>query len=159
MKQVVHDILQSRAHDLTLSSEMDPNNHEVISAKHKELGTLLGVFDEIIGSSYCDDDEEIPLLDWNDSSKFCAFCGGELFRSIFLCSRECEQDNRSQGQPENRVALCVSCYIDGRTCKCAVMSPRRLRPLADLLKSRKDAHDLLLALSDPHSRDIPPADV
>ena len=159
VKEIVHNALQSHARELTLLREADPNNHELISAKHEELGALLEVFDEIISSSYCDNDAEIPILDWGDSPKSCAFCGGELFRSIFLCSGGCVRDNYSQGQLDCGIALCISCYIDGRTCKCTVMSPRRLLPLADLLKLRKDVHELSLALGDSHDGDMPPANV
>lgn len=101
---------------------------------------MLVLFEEILTSSFCDDDESVPTLDTATPPQFCAFCGGELFRSVFSCAGHC---GRSQNRPEEEVTICASCYVDGRTCECGVMAPRRLQQLTGLLKFRDDVRGLL----------------
>ena len=114
---------------------------------------MLGLFDDILISSFCDDDESIPILNTGSLPQLCAFCGGELFRSGFSCAGQCK---RNQSPPGDGIILCASCYVDGRTCECAVMAPCRLQPLSELLKFRDNVCRLLLDLmGDTHDGLLP----
>lgn len=130
--------------ELTRSSEAEPNDRAAILVGCKDLADMLGLFEEVLTSGFCNDDEAVPILSLATPPQFCAFCGGELFRSVFSCTGGCERD---QDQPGNKITLCGSCYVDGRTCECGIMEPRRLQPLAEFLKVQDDIHGLLLDLT------------
>lgn len=139
--------------ELTHLSEAEPNDRAVILTACKDLENMLGLFEEVLASGFCDEDESIPVLSSTALPHFCAFCGGELFRSVFSCTGECKRD---QGQPGDSITICASCYVDGRTCECGHMAPHRLQPLTELLKVRDDVLGLLLNLTGGSSNEVFP---
>ena len=153
VKQIVHDSLENRTRELDRLSKAEPNDRASVLTGCGDLAGMLGLFEEILTSCFCDDDEEVPNLQSATPPQFCAFCGGELFRSVFLCVGQCGQ---SQDQPEDAIAICASCYVDGRTCECGVMAPRRLQQLTGLLTLRDNVRRLLFdIMGDDHDEFFP----
>ncbi|KAF9789454.1 hypothetical protein BJ322DRAFT_1000873, partial [Thelephora terrestris] len=115
------------------------------------LQQWLRLFDEVVRPTYCEDDDNLPLVDLGPSS-FCAFCGGELFRSVFCCTGSCIRDD--QPNHESAIIVCTSCYIDGRVCRCGNMAPSRTGALSDLLDFRNNVIEVLRDLPENVEEDL-----
>lgn len=131
----------------------EPPDFSLISGEAQKLERWLRLFDEIVGPTYCEDDDKLPLINLGASPPFCAFCGGELFRSVFCCRGSCVQDDQP-GHGRVGIVLCTFCFIDGRKCRCGDMEPSRIQALSDLLNLRNDISEILLGLSESREEDL-----
>jgi hypothetical protein len=86
----------------------------------------------------------------------CDFCSSDVFQSFFEC-RNCGSHHGSPTHgPQSEVGLgdgliiCPSCYVEGRSCKCEVMTPVQCRPFDVLLRLRRRAMTALASLRQDH---------
>lgn len=121
-----------------------PCDSPLVSDAIQGLQRWLRLFDEVVGPTHCEDDDKLPLAELG-SSTFCAFCGGELFRSIFCCTGSCIRDSQPSRESAT-IIVCAYCFIDGRVCSCGSMAPSRTRALSDLLTFRSDVTKVLCGL-------------
>ena len=73
----------------------------------------------------------------------CDFCDTDIFQSFFECKR-CipDEEDPARGGPSDEVdglIICPQCYIEGRTCRCGVMTPMQYRAFSQLLLDRNNA--------------------
>ncbi|KAI5121653.1 hypothetical protein M0805_002729 [Coniferiporia weirii] len=86
----------------------------------------------------------------------CDFCGADVFQSFFECKRcgEVEPENvtsadsngdRSSitGTEVDGIVICPGCYVEGRSCPCAIMNPVQRYPMDVLLRAQNEAGTLL----------------
>ena len=129
--------------------QSQPNDLSLFSAKSGTLKRAFALLDEVVKSSYCLQDELLPLIKLSTPPPPCSFCGGELFRTVFRCKDSCVRDDAISGSVDCKILICNLCFIDGRACRCGSMEPSRLQPLAELIELRENVVDLL-GLSDDH---------
>jgi hypothetical protein len=115
----------------------------LLSAKSGTLERGLRLLDEVIRSSYCSQDESLPLIELTLPPPPCSFCGGELFRTVFCCTDSCIRDGATSGSVDSKILICNLCFADGRACRCGSMTPNRLQPLAGLIELRTNIVTLL----------------
>jgi hypothetical protein len=123
----------------------------------KDLRTLLDAFDDILVEEYhpqhidfahvhphgvdqadADGNEAQPSWAWNCS---CDFCGADIFQSFFEC-KHCAEGT-GLAEDSDGVLLCATCYVEGRKCRCGVMTPVQFQPYPKLLEDRNDAARLV----------------
>ncbi|KAL0946647.1 hypothetical protein HGRIS_012841 [Hohenbuehelia grisea] len=105
-----------------------------------ELKELLRLFRAILHEEYADDWASMKILTVSSSptdpsspqssphERYCAeegylscdFCGADIFQSYFECSI-CSCDLGKEAGPG--VFICPGCYVEGRSCRCEVMTP------------------------------------
>lgn len=132
----------------------------------RQVLRLLELFDDVIVEEYSNDHASMPCLTAPSSSisspdcgpllakdqeticTTCDFCGADIFQSYFEC-RHCvlpsaAMDNVSNQKPFGEgLAICPSCYVDGRSCPCEYMTPVQCRPFGDLLRDRNKTINVL----------------
>jgi len=133
--------------NLKRSQTNDPSS---LSAKSGTLERVLRLLDEVINSSYCPQDELLPVIELTLPPPPCSFCGGEIFRTVFCCTDSCIRDGATGGSADCKVLICNHCFIDGRACRCGSMTPYRTQPLDRLIELRENVANLL-GLSDENS--------
>ncbi|KAF9777832.1 hypothetical protein BJ322DRAFT_1114761 [Thelephora terrestris] len=79
------------------------------------------LFDEVINSSHCSQDELLPTLDLGS----------------------CVRDNTTGDLVDCKILICSYCFIDGRACLCGNMKPWKTQPLAELMEIRTRIANLL----------------
>ena len=77
----------------------------------------------------------------------CDFCDTDVFQSFFEC-KECipDEDDPARGDPSDELdglIICPQCYVEGRTCRCGVMTPTQYRGFSQLLLDRNNAMSVL----------------
>lgn len=120
------------------------------SAKSETLKRWLSLLDEVISSSHCSQDELLPTIDLASPAPPCSFCGGEIFRTVFRCTRSCVRDDAASDSVGWRILICSHCFVDGRACRCGSMEPYRIQPLDRLIELRAKVA-VLLGVSDESS--------
>jgi len=130
-----------------------------------DLPKLLDLFDSIIVEEYCKDHHRMQCLNPGPSNDAamddritCDFCGSDVFQSFFECW-DCADATaldpaldahplRNAGQPGDGLVICPSCYVEGRSCRCELMTPLQYRPFDDLLQVRRRAVDMIHTLQE-----------
>jgi len=130
--------------------QSQPNDLLLLSAKSEVLRRVFALLDEVVKSSYCLQDELLPIIKLPTSPSPCSFCGGEIFRTVFRCTNSCVRDDATNDSVDDKILICNLCFIDGCACRCGSMAPHRLQPLAELLDLRANVVNLL-SLSDEHN--------
>ena len=120
-----------------------PNDLELLSTKSATLEQGFKILDEIISSTYCPQDDQLPTIELTLLPPPCSFCGGELFRAIFRCVNSCVCDDATAGPQDSKILICDLCFIDGRACRCKSMEPCRLQPLDELIELRTSIVNIL----------------
>jgi hypothetical protein len=130
----------------------------------KELRQLINLFDDVLGEEYSKDHNQLfqmaaPLSFSDESSEgsatppttqdgisrvICDFCGTDIFQSFFEC-RKCvaAPGSGSEAASDEGLAICPSCYVEGRSCRCEIMHPMQHRPFSELLHDRNIAVKVL----------------
>jgi hypothetical protein len=128
--------------------EYQPNDRGPLLAESSTLEQGLRLLDEVICFSHCLNDSEIPTSEPLSPYPSCSFCGGELFRTAFLCAGSCVRDGAADDTAGSKVVFCNLCVVDGRTCRCGSMTPYRFQSLEELVNLRAKIADLLDGLVD-----------
>lgn len=145
--RILCDIVLGLYEELFDLKRSQPNDQSSLLAKSGILERTFDLLDEVVKSSYCSQDELLPITELPSPPPPCSFCGGELFRTVFRCTDSCVRDDASGGSVDCKILICDHCFIDGRTCRCGSMAPYRLQPLEELLNIRTNVVNLL-GLSD-----------
>jgi len=148
--QILFDTVHKLYEELLELKQSQPNDPISLSAKSGILKRGLNLLDEAINSSYCSQDDLLPIIGLVLPPPPCSFCGGELFRTVFCCTDSCALDATTSSSLDCKILICNYCFIDGRACSCGSMSPYRIRPLDKLIELRTNVANLL-GLSDDDS--------
>lgn len=129
--------------ELVNLKQSQPNDSVLLSAKSGTLEQGFRLLDEVIASTHCERDDELPTIEFTLSPPPCTFCGGELFRAVFCCTDSCVRDDATSDSTDDKIVICDLCFVDGRACKCGSMAPYWLQPLAGLVELRTNIANLL----------------
>lgn len=138
--------------ELSNIKQTQPNDLELLSMKSATLEQGFRILDEVISSTYCLQDDQLPTIELSSLPPPCSFCGGELFRAVFLCTNSCVRDGETDGPQDSKILVCDLCFIDGRACQCGSMEPYRLQPLDRLIELRNSIVNVLGLTDDTGSR-------
>jgi hypothetical protein len=101
------------------------------------LENLIQLYEHVLVQERCRLEETVAVMsldEYRETEFFaCDYCGADIFQSFFEC-RECI----SSGS-EDPIVICTGCYAEGRSCKCANMTPRQRRPFGELEELHSDA--------------------
>ena len=125
-----------------------PNNLDLLLEKSSTLQQGLRLLDEVISFTHCLRDNEILASGSLSLYTPCSFCGGEIFRTAFLCAGSCVRDGAAIDTAGSKIVLCNLCVVNGHVCRCGSMTPCRLQPLDGLVNLRTKIADLLDGLVD-----------
>lgn len=142
-KQVLYTFLQRLYEDFVSSRESPPNHVGSLRARLDSLERGLRLLEEVISFSHCFHDNEIADIGPLSPHPSCSFCGGELFRTAFLCSGSCTRDGTADTTMGSRIILCNLCVADGRMCLCGSLAPYRLQSLESLVSLRAKISDIV----------------
>lgn len=109
-----------------------------------ELKELIALYDSILQEEYSGTCIQLShrlsnadLQTFSDDNRIvCDFCENDIFQSFLECVR-C-RDELSDGR-----IVCPGCYADGRSCHCLIMQPMQCRDFQALLRSRREAVEIL----------------
>ena len=116
----------------------DPIPHVV-----DELRTLIRLFDDVLLEAYSDDHDSLFLPNHTGDNPRCHYCGAFLFLSYFICGGVCFDLETDAPHVDTSIKVCGGCYVEGRSCACKDMSPKRLHSFSDMLRERNDAAEAL----------------
>ncbi|KZT11347.1 uncharacterized protein LAESUDRAFT_642015 [Laetiporus sulphureus 93-53] len=148
-----------------------------ISSRMKSLKCLLDLFDELLCEEFVSKrGRQInvlgenrpglrarpPSLPQNDKGQkieqsrnvACDFCGADIFQSFFECQSCLSQGAEKPDRYGDGLLICAPCYVEGRSCRCGVMTPVQCRPFVELLQDRNNAANALKQLIEGESRSI-----
>ncbi|KAI0699701.1 hypothetical protein BC835DRAFT_1267469 [Cytidiella melzeri] len=154
--------VERQVHDLeTLIELFDAIIHEEWTPNHHKLPTILSAARQIGGmfqSRSPSKRKPTPSshalqVEATECNFACDFCGSDIFQSFFEC-RECSVPSNETAEPDidagastprigSGLIICPSCYVEGRTCKCALMNAAQCGPFQVLFNARNDATDAL----------------
>lgn len=140
--RILCDTVRQLHEELANLKQSQPSDLTLFSEKSRILERGFRLLDEVINSSYCSQDELLPLIGLTLQPP-CSFCGGELFRTVFRCADSCTCDDTTGGSVDSKILICNLCFVDGRACRCGSMKPYRLQPLEGLIELRTNIADLL----------------
>ena len=109
----------------------------------EELRNLIQLFDDVLLEGYADDHDSLFLPDRVGDNPTCDYCGASLFLSYFVCASVCFDLETDAPCVDTSIKVCGGCYVEGRSCTCKDMNPRRLRNFSDMLQERNDAASVL----------------
>ncbi|KAG8900492.1 hypothetical protein FRB99_006020 [Tulasnella sp. 403] len=116
----------------------NPSAAEFVNERFHTLSRLVPVFDEVLASEWSPQNLTIPHYTGRHMPS-CDFCGADIFQSFFQCKECSEFENNMEGETYH---ICATCYVEGRSCVCRVMSPVQHRPFEVLLDVRNNAAGL-----------------
>jgi hypothetical protein len=131
----------------TRLSDPHPDEHSPILRMADGLRKLILLFDHILLEGYCDDHDSIFLPEHMPRDPTCHYCGASLFLSYFSCAGMCFDLETDSPRFDMSIRVCGACYVEGRSCACMNMTPRRLRDFSDILRERNDAASTLSNLA------------
>lgn len=79
----------------------------------------------------------------------CDYCGADIFQSYFKCETCCTTPATDSQRADDALVICAGCYVEGRSCKCGVMTPTQRHRTEALLHDRNKAALILHHLSTP----------
>lgn len=120
-----------------------PDDCHPISRMADELRELIQLFDDILLEGYSDDHASLFLPDYMARDPTCHYCGSSLFLSYFSCGGTCFDLETDSPHTDTSIRVCGACYVEGRSCDCEAMNPRRLRNFSKILQERNDAASTL----------------
>lgn len=141
--QLVCSTVLKLREELNILKQIQPNDLELLSTKTATLEQGFRILDEVVRSTYCSQDDQLPTIELSSPPPPCSFCGGELFRAIFRCTNSCVRDDATAGPQDSEILICDLCFIDGHACRCGSMEPYRLQPLAGLVELRTSIVNIL----------------
>ena len=124
-------------------SGSNPDTSYFISRGAGELRKLIRLFDHVLLEGYSDGHDSLSLPDYMEPCPTCHCCGASLFLSYFSCFGLCCDVEVDTPHLDMSIRVCGACYIDGRSCACRKMTPRRLRCFSDILQERNAAASTL----------------
>lgn len=92
---------------------------------------LIALFDDIIVSEWDPDHEKLRRYT-GQQIPTCSFCGCDIFQSFFECSLCGDLDASST----EAYHICATCYVEGRSCLCRVMTPMQRWSFEVLVEDR-----------------------
>lgn len=126
------------------------------------LRCLINLFDDVLLDEYDKDHKKMPhvlqITAASDSSQdvlhpqdntrvTCDFCDTDIFQSFFECKKCISiEGDAAGGDPSDELdglIICPQCYVEGRTCRCGVMTPTQYRAFWQLLLDRNYAMKVL----------------
>ncbi|KZT26417.1 hypothetical protein NEOLEDRAFT_1155897 [Neolentinus lepideus HHB14362 ss-1] len=116
------------------------------------LSELLRLFDDILVEEYHPEHGKLEHVAPDSGNRLrwhhtCDFCGVDIFQSFFEC-RYCGSGSNEQGRVTgDGLIVCSSCYVEGRTCKCAHMTLAQRFNFDDLVEHRNEAARTLRAIA------------
>ena len=116
-----------------------------------ELQKLIQLFDDVLLEGYSIDHDSLFLPDHMGSNPTCHYCGASLFLSYFDCATVCFDLETVSPRVDTSMRVCGACYIEGRSCTCRKMTPRRLRDFSSMLQERNSAASVLSRYLVSHS--------
>lgn len=147
IRQTIHAALVSRTtavNQFVLHPEDATSSQEYpLSGMAQDLNTLVRLFDEILQEEYCNDHGSLDSAEIQRGYSTCNFCGSCLFLSALLCNG-CSQETTRP------VLVCAGCYVEGRSCRCGIMSPVRIGDFPGALRDRNNAASSLFKTSHLH---------
>ena len=108
-----------------------------------ELQKLVRLFDDVLLEEYSNDHDSLFLPDHTGRNPTCNYCGASLFLSYFDCAGVCFDLETDSPRVDMSIRVCGTCYVEGRSCACKNMTPRRLRNFSDTLQERNNAASTL----------------
>ncbi|RXW18728.1 hypothetical protein EST38_g7126 [Candolleomyces aberdarensis] len=124
-------------------------------SKSQSLATLTSVFTHILAEEYSRECKAMTRLDIDTDGQehdagaeterhiVCDFCGCDVFQSFFECSNCIPSGGGPRGC--EGYAICPSCYVEGRSCRCVTMEPKQVFSFLKLMNVRQAAVEILKA--------------
>jgi hypothetical protein len=154
MKSHASGIKQSLTGSSPTPSDSHPNTSHSIPRMAGELQELIRLFDDVLLEGYSDDHDSLFLPDHMACDPTCHYCGASLFLSYFSCTGMCFDLETDSPRVDMSIRVCGACYVEGRSCACKDMNPRRLQNFSDALRERNDAARTLSEYSTSHSASV-----
>jgi hypothetical protein len=108
-----------------------------------ELRKLIRLFDDILLEGYSEKHDSLFLPDHMPPDPTCHCCGASLFLSYFHCAGMCFDLDFDSPRVDMSIRVCGACYVEGRSCTCMKMTPKRVRNFSDVLQERNEAASIL----------------
>lgn len=108
-----------------------------------ELRKLIRLFDDVLLEGYSDDHDSLFLPNHIGDNPTCNYCGASLFLSYFNCAGVCFDLETDSPRMDMSIRVCAGCYVEGRSCACKDMTPKRIRSFSHALQERNDAASVL----------------
>lgn len=124
-------------------SDSRPSAHDSMPRVANELRKLIRVFDDVLLEGYSDDQDSLFLPNHTGDDPTCYYCGASLFLSYFNCAGVCFDLETDSPHLDMSVNVCSGCYVEGRSCACRNMMPKRLHSFSHMLQERNKAASTL----------------
>ena len=143
MKSYTSMINESLSDTPLAPPDSSPDLRNALSHIADGLQKLIRSFDEVLLDGYSEDHDSLFLADYIEENRTCDYCGTHLFLSYFSCDGVCFDLETVASLVDLSIVVCGACYVEGRSCVCRDMVPRRLHNFSDLLRERNDATSAL----------------
>lgn len=143
MKSYTSMINESLSDTPLAPPDSSPDLRNALSHIADGLQKLIRSFDEVLLDGYSEDHDSLFLAEYIKDDPTCDYCGTHLFLSYFSCDGVCFDLETVPSLADLSIVICGACYVEGRSCVCRDMVPRRLHNFSDLLQERNDAASAL----------------
>lgn len=137
----------------SLPLEGPSQNGDHIRYSTETSARLIQLFDNVLQEDYSREHSSLRIIPQSSKPLGCDFCGGNLFLSAFLCAGKCGIDEITHSQNVT-LAVCPTCFVEGRTCLCGKMTPVRLGSFSFALQARNLAAAIIRRNSNEDLSDL-----